>query len=219
MVEMGWTALIIPEKFNGLNFGYVGLGQILEETGKNLCKSPLISSCLLSSSVINLCDNEVLKAREFPLIMNGTKTMTLAIEENSYHKPYDFRTRAKLEGDNYRINGLKTFVIDGSTSDEIILVTEIAEGEIGFFIINREQKGIGKNVNIGAGTITCNFDGHKKHKTIIKDGAFIGSNTSLVAPVIINKNAKIGAGSVINKDIPAEKLAIERSKLKIIKKN
>ena len=154
MVEMGWTALIIPENFNGLNFGYVGLGQILEETGKNLCKSPLISSCLLSSSVINLCDNEVLKAREFPLIMNGTKTMTLAIEENSYHKPYDFRTRAKLEGGNYIINGLKTFVIDGSTSNEIILVTEIAEGEIGFFIINREQKGIEikNNILLDSGT-------------------------------------------------------------------
>ena len=87
MVGMGWTALIIPEKYNGLNFGYVGLGQILEETGKTLCKSPLISSCLLSSSVMSLCDNEALKAKEFPLIMNGKKTMTLALEENSYAKP------------------------------------------------------------------------------------------------------------------------------------
>ncbi len=78
---------------------------------------------------------------------------------------------------------------------------------------------IGKRVNIGAGTITCNFDGKNKHRTIIKDGAFIGSNSSLVAPIIINKNAKIGAGSVINKDIPAKYLAIERSKLKFIKKN
>ena len=77
---------------------------------------------------------------------------------------------------------------------------------------------IGKKVNIGAGTITCNFDGNKKHRTIIKDGAFIGSNSSLIAPVIINKNAKIAAGSVINKDIPAKYLAIERSKLKFIKK-
>ena len=77
---------------------------------------------------------------------------------------------------------------------------------------------IGKKVNIGAGTITCNFDGKNKHRTIIKDGAFIGSNSSLVAPIIINKNAKIGAGSVINKDIPAKYLAIERSKLKFIKK-
>ena len=78
---------------------------------------------------------------------------------------------------------------------------------------------IGKNVNIGAGTITCNFDGKNKHITIIKDGAFIGSNSSLIAPIIINKNAKIAAGSVINKDIPAKYLAIERSKLKIITKN
>jgi len=78
---------------------------------------------------------------------------------------------------------------------------------------------IGKKVNIGAGTITCNFDGKNKHRTIIKDGAFIGSNSSLVAPIIINKNAKIAAGSVINKDIPAKYLAIERSKLKFIKKN
>ena len=153
MVEMGWTALIIPEKYNGLNFGYVGLGQILEETGKTLCKSPLISSCLLSSSVMSLCDNEALKAKEFPLIMNGKKTMTLALEENSYHKPYDFKTKAKLKGENYIINGSKTFVIDGSTSDEIILVAEIVQGELGFFLINANQKGIEikKNVLLDSG--------------------------------------------------------------------
>ena len=148
MVEMGWTALLIPEKYNGLNFGYLGMGQILEETGKTLCKSPLISSCLLSSSAINLCDNEAIKAKEFPLIMNGNKTMTLALEENSYHNPYDFKTKAKLKGENYIINGSKTFVIDGSTSDEIILVAEIVEGELGFFLINSNQKGIEIKKNI-----------------------------------------------------------------------
>jgi len=78
---------------------------------------------------------------------------------------------------------------------------------------------VGKRVNIGAGTITCNFDGKKKNNTIIMDGVFIGSNSSLIAPLTINKNAKIGAGSVINKDIPEKNLAIERSKLKIIEKN
>ncbi|MBS56952.1 MAG: UDP-N-acetylglucosamine diphosphorylase/glucosamine-1-phosphate N-acetyltransferase [Rickettsiales bacterium] len=78
---------------------------------------------------------------------------------------------------------------------------------------------IGKKVNIGAGTITCNYDGKNKHKTIINDGAFIGSNTSLIAPIKINKNSTIAAGSVVNKDIPPKNLAIERSKLKIIKKN
>jgi len=74
---------------------------------------------------------------------------------------------------------------------------------------------IGKKVNIGAGCITCNYDGVKKSKTIIGNNSFIGSNTSLIAPVKIGNNVKIGAGSVINKDISANKLAIRRSKLKI----
>ena len=76
---------------------------------------------------------------------------------------------------------------------------------------------IGKNVNIGAGTITCNYDGIKKHKTFIKDKVFIGSNSSLIAPVIIESKSKIGAGSVITKNIPKNSLAIERSALKILR--
>ena len=77
---------------------------------------------------------------------------------------------------------------------------------------------IGDEVNIGAGTITCNYDGVKKNKTIIEDNAFIGSNTSLIAPIKIKKNSKIGAGSVINADIPENSIALERAKLKIVKK-
>ena len=74
---------------------------------------------------------------------------------------------------------------------------------------------IGSQVNIGAGCITCNYDGVKKNKTFIGNKAFIGSNSSLVAPVKIGNNVRIGAGSVINKDIPRNKLAVRRSKLKI----
>ena len=70
---------------------------------------------------------------------------------------------------------------------------------------------IGKNTNVGAGTITCNYDGVKKNKTIISDNVFIGSNTSLIAPVKINKKSIIGAGSVITKDVKENSLAIERS--------
>ena len=70
---------------------------------------------------------------------------------------------------------------------------------------------IGKKVNIGAGTITCNYDGVKKSKTNIKDGVFIGSNSSLVAPVTINKNSIVGASSVITKDVLPKSLALTRS--------
>ena len=70
---------------------------------------------------------------------------------------------------------------------------------------------IGKNTNIGAGTITCNYDGIKKNKTIISDNVFIGSNTSLVAPVKIKRKSIVGAGSVITKDVKENSLALERS--------
>ena len=71
---------------------------------------------------------------------------------------------------------------------------------------------VGSNVNIGAGTITCNYDGANKHRTIIEDGVFIGSDTQLVAPVTIGKGSTIGAGSTITKDTPAGELTLSRSK-------
>ena len=70
---------------------------------------------------------------------------------------------------------------------------------------------IGRDVNVGAGTITCNFDGYEKHRTVIGDGAFIGSDTMLVAPVRIGRNAVTGAGSTITRDVPDGELAVERS--------
>ena len=70
---------------------------------------------------------------------------------------------------------------------------------------------IGKSVNIGAGTITCNYDGSKKSKTIIKNNVFIGSNSSLIAPVIIEEDSVVGAGSVITKNVKRRSLALTRS--------
>ena len=70
---------------------------------------------------------------------------------------------------------------------------------------------VGKNVNIGAGTITCNYDGKKKNKTKISDNAFIGSNTSLVAPIKIGKKAVVGAGSVLTKSVKNKSLALTRA--------
>ena len=73
---------------------------------------------------------------------------------------------------------------------------------------------VGKDVNIGAGTITCNYDGRKKSKTNIKDKVFVGSNTSLVAPVTLNEKSVIGAGSVITKNVSRGSLALTRSNQK-----
>ncbi|MDX2350495.1 MAG: bifunctional UDP-N-acetylglucosamine diphosphorylase/glucosamine-1-phosphate N-acetyltransferase GlmU, partial [Porticoccus sp.] len=107
--------------------------------------------------------------------------------------------------------------------------TELAEGvKVGNFVETKKVrvgKGskishlsyigdaeLGDNVNVGAGTITCNYDGVNKHQTTIGDNAFIGSNTSLVAPVVVGRNATVGAGSTINKDVPENKLGLTRAK-------
>jgi bifunctional UDP-N-acetylglucosamine pyrophosphorylase/glucosamine-1-phosphate N-acetyltransferase len=71
---------------------------------------------------------------------------------------------------------------------------------------------LGEKINVGAGTVTCNYDGKKKHATVIEDGVFIGSNTSLVAPIKISRNSIIGAGSTITKEVPPDTLAVARGK-------
>jgi bifunctional UDP-N-acetylglucosamine pyrophosphorylase/glucosamine-1-phosphate N-acetyltransferase len=112
--------------------------------------------------------------------------------------------------------------------------TEILEGvKIGNFVEIKKSKigkgskishlsyigdsKLGENVNIGAGTITCNYDGYEKHKTTIEDNVFIGSNTSLIAPLTIGENAIIGAGSSISKNIEKDEIGIARTEQKNIK--
>jgi bifunctional UDP-N-acetylglucosamine pyrophosphorylase/glucosamine-1-phosphate N-acetyltransferase len=70
---------------------------------------------------------------------------------------------------------------------------------------------IGKDVNIGCGTITCNYDGVKKHRTVIEDDVFVGSDVQFVAPVTIGRNSLIAAGTTVTKDVPPDSLAIARA--------
>jgi len=76
---------------------------------------------------------------------------------------------------------------------------------------------VGEGVNIGAGTITCNYDGANKHKTIIGDGAFIGSNSTLVAPIEVEAEGFVGAGSIITKRVKEKELAVTRADQRNIK--
>ena len=76
---------------------------------------------------------------------------------------------------------------------------------------------VGEQVNIGAGTITCNYDGANKHRTVIGDGAFIGSDSQLVAPVTVGAGATIGAGSTISRDAPPDQLTVSRARQTSVK--
>jgi alkylation response protein AidB-like acyl-CoA dehydrogenase len=128
MVEMGWTALIIPEEYNGLNFGYVGLGQVLEEMGRKLTLSPIISTVLMSSTLISLSKNEILKTKLFQEIMNGSKLVSIAHEEGIQHNPNTINSLLSKQGEGYVLNGKKNFVIDGSISDYLIVSSKNESG-------------------------------------------------------------------------------------------
>ena len=95
--------------------------------------------------------------------------------------------------------------------------TRLGEGSKANHLTYLGDSEVGSNVNIGAGTITCNYDGANKHKTVIKDGAFIGSDTQLVAPVTVGKDATIGAGSTITTDTADGELTLSRTAQKTIK--
>jgi bifunctional UDP-N-acetylglucosamine pyrophosphorylase/glucosamine-1-phosphate N-acetyltransferase len=95
--------------------------------------------------------------------------------------------------------------------------TRVGEGSKASHLSYLGDTEIGKDVNIGAGTITCNYDGVNKHRTIIEDGAFIGSDSQLVAPVTIGKEATIGAGTTLTKDAPPHALTVSRAKQVTVK--
>jgi bifunctional UDP-N-acetylglucosamine pyrophosphorylase/glucosamine-1-phosphate N-acetyltransferase len=90
--------------------------------------------------------------------------------------------------------------------------TRVGAGSKSMHLAYLGDSTIGEKVNIGAGTITCNYDGHKKHRTSIADGAFVGSNSTLIAPVEIGEGAYIAAGSVINQTVPPKSLGVGRAR-------
>jgi bifunctional UDP-N-acetylglucosamine pyrophosphorylase/glucosamine-1-phosphate N-acetyltransferase len=124
-----------------------------------------------------------------------------AIGSNSKLGPFSrIRPGTNLQGENHVGNFVEIKNSDIGIGSKINHLSYIGDSEVG------------QKVNVGAGTITCNYDGAYKHKTIIGDQAFIGSNTALVAPVTINQGSTIGAGSVITRETPADQLTLSRSK-------
>ena len=131
---------------------------------------------------------------------------------NSFSHLEDCKIKNKVEVGPYARLRPGTILEDGSKIGNFV---EIKKSKIGkktkinhlSYIGDIE---LGKNVNVGAGTITCNYDGAKKSKTKIKDNVFIGSNSSLVAPIMIEKNSIVGAGSVITKKVKKNSLALSR---------
>ena len=132
---------------------------------------------------------------------------------NSFSHLEDCKIKSKVEVGPYARLRPGTILEEGSKIGNFVEIKKSTVGKktkINHLSYIGDSE-IGKGVNVGAGTITCNYDGVKKSKTKIKDNVFIGSNSSLVAPITLEKNSIVGAGSVITKKVKKNSLALTRS--------
>ena len=147
MVNLGWSGILIPEEYGGFDFGMVGMGSILEEAGKTLTPSPLFSTGVLGASLLTLGGNDSQKQAYLPQIVDGTLTTALALEESNRHSPYSIDTQAKKNGDQFIISGCKNFVIDGHSSN-LLIVAARTEGSVNdesgitLFLVNSDSQGV-----------------------------------------------------------------------------
>ena len=129
MVDLGWSGILVPEEYGGFDFGMVGMGSILEEMGKMLTPSPLFSTGVLGASLISLGGSDKQKQTYLPQIVDGSITTALALEERNRHSPLSINTEAKKEGKHYTLTGSKTFVIDGHSSNLLIVAARTSGSE------------------------------------------------------------------------------------------
>ncbi len=147
MAELGWASIILPEAYGGLDFGFLGLGVVLEESGRTLTASPLYASAVVGASAILLGGSAPQQASLLPRIAAGELTLALALEESHRHDPTRITTRAEARGDHFVIDGSKTFVLDGHSADQLIVVARTAGEEhasdgLTLFLVDRGAEGV-----------------------------------------------------------------------------
>src|SRR5689334_19418793 len=121
MAEMGWAGILIPEEYGGVGLGYLTLGLVLEETGRTLTASPLISTALTATTALLLAGSDAQKKTWLPKIAEGKVIGTLAIDEGVHHAPEKATLKAEKRGGGYVLTGKKTFVLDGGMADFVIV--------------------------------------------------------------------------------------------------
>ncbi len=132
MAEMGWTGIIIPEEHGGSDFGFTGLGLVLEELGRNVAAAPLAASSAAAIAII-LGGSDAQKAKYLPRIASGELVATLAIDEGAHHKPE--RIETAVEGG--KINGTKAFVAEGDSAGLLVVAAKD-----GLYLVDGDAKGV-----------------------------------------------------------------------------
>ena len=147
MVEMGWAAILVPEAYGGLGFGHVGMGQIVEQTGRTLTASPLFATAVLGVTAINAAGSEQQKVELLGAIASGEITTALAVDETAHHAPAQVSMSASKQTGGYRLVGSSRPVVDGGTAGKLVVAarTSGAAGDaqgVSLFIVDRTAAGV-----------------------------------------------------------------------------
>ena len=167
MAEMGWTGVIIPEEYGGSDFGYLSLGLVLEETGRTLTASPLLSSALAAASAIILGGTTAQKEAWLPKIAGGEAVGTLAVDEGPHHNPSKVAVKAAKAGAGYTVSGAKTFVLEGMAANVFVVSARTSGAEndkagISLFLVDASAKGVSRKalkLADSRGAANVSFDG------------------------------------------------------------
>lgn len=147
VVEMGWTAAVVPEAWGGLDFGYKGLGAVFEQAGRTLAALPLLSSVVLGAGLLLEAGSDAQRAAWLPDVVGGRLLLALALEERPRHDPAGIATRAARTGDGWELDGEKWFVLDGHVADGLVVVARCAglpgeTGGLGLFLVDPHAPGV-----------------------------------------------------------------------------
>ncbi len=149
IVEMGWTGIIVPEQHGGSDLGYLTFGVVLEELGRQLTASPLFTSALVGASGLVLGGTEAQQAEYLPKVVDGTEILTLASDEGPRHAPSDVSTSASADGEDYVLNGTKSFVVEGLAATTFLVVARTSgaqtdESGLTLFLVDGATEGVSR---------------------------------------------------------------------------
>jgi alkylation response protein AidB-like acyl-CoA dehydrogenase len=143
IADMGWAGIVIPEAYGGVGMGYQTLGLVLEETGRTLTASALVSTALCAATALVLGGTETQKQMWLTKISSGDAIGTLAIDESHHHDPLHVKLEAKRDGEGWKLSGTKRFVLDGGLADFFIVSAKTTNG-ITLFLVAANATGVSK---------------------------------------------------------------------------
>jgi acyl-CoA dehydrogenase len=190
MVELGWTGVVYPEEYGGLDMGFFELGLILEECGRTLVAQPILSSVVMGGGCILEGGNDLQRKEVLTSVAAGEKLLALAFQELSRHSPYCVETTAEASGDHFVLNGQKTFVLDGHVADQIVVVARTAGARddrdgLTLFLVDAGTEGLQVNRTImmdGRNAANIRLDSVKAEQSAVIGE--VGQGAAVLDPVL-----------------------------------